>query len=494
MDPRTPCIVGVAQATYRGTDRDAPEPLEIWAQMAEQAAADSGGNDVLSAVDSLHVVYPMCWQYDDPPGRLATRLGLKDGGRFYSGISGTTSQQLVNVAAAKVMSGESEMALITSGEALATKKRLKKRGHKPDWSHPLTEKRPLPFDDPFHPTELAHKVFQAYVSFAIFDVARRAHLGISPEENRQRDGEVLARLTGVASNNPKAWFPIVQSARELIEVSGSNRMISYPYTKNMVAIMDVDMGGAILLTSHGKADALGIPADRRVTLRGYCAAQDPVYVAQRDEMWRSRSMAEASGEALRCAGVSMDDVAHLDLYSCFASSLNFALDALEISHQDTRPLTVTGGLPYFGGAGSGYITHAIVSMVEKLREDPSEYGLVSGVGMHMQNHVFGVYSGTPGPLVLPDEAAVQARVDQAPVRKIENRASGAADIAAYCVVHDREGPTHGVVVCDLPGGARCYAHVTDPENMAGMQEEEWVGRPVELSPGPNEVNVLTTQR
>jgi hypothetical protein len=50
------------------------------------------------------------------------------------------------------------------------------------------------------------------------------------------------------------------------------------------------------------------------------------------------------------------------------------------------------------------------------------------------------------------------------------------------------------VVCDLPGGARCYAHVTDPENMAGMQEEEWVGRPVELSPGPNEVNVLTTQR
>jgi acetyl-CoA C-acetyltransferase len=492
MDPRTPCIVGVAQTTYRDVDRDAPEPLQIWVEVARQAAEDSGGHDVLNAVDSLHIVYPMSWQYDDAPARLAARLGLKDGGRFYSGISGTTPQQLVNQAAREILAGRSEMALITSGEALATKKRLKQRGHRPDWSHRLTEKRPLPFEDPFHPSEIAHKVFQAYVSFSIFDVARRAHLGLDPEENRRRDGEILARLTGIASNNPKAWFPIAQSARELIEVSPQNRMISYPYTKNMVAIMDVDMGGAILLTSHGKADALGIPADRRVTLRGFCAAQDPVYVAQRDEMWRSRSMAAASAEALRCAGVSIDDVAHLDLYSCFASSLNFALDALEIAEQDTRPLTVTGGLPYFGGAGSGYITHAIVSMVEKLREDPTAFGLVSGVGMHMQNHVFGVYAGTPGPLMLPDEDAVQALVGRVPVREIESRAKGTAEVVGYCVVHDREGPSYGVVVCDLPGGARCYANVLDPDIMASMQSEEWVGRSVELVPGDGEVNLLVS--
>ncbi|MCH7598728.1 MAG: acetyl-CoA synthetase [Myxococcales bacterium] len=491
MDPTTPCIVGVAQTTYRDVDRDAPEPLQIWAAMAKQAAEDSGGHDILSSVDSLHVVYPMSWQYDDAPARLAAQLGLKDGLRFYSGISGTTSQQFVNTAARNILAGHSEMALITSGEALATKRRLKQRGHEPDWSHRLSEERPLPFNDPIHPAELAHQVFKPYVSYAIFDVARRAHLGLSPDENRQRDGEVLARLTGIASNNPNAWFPIVQSARELIEVSPQNRMISYPYTKNMSAIMDVDMGGAILVTSHGKADALGIPVDRRVALRGFCAAQDPAYVAQRDEMWRSHSMAEASAEALRCAGIAVDDVAHLDLYSCFASSVNFALDALEISEQDTRPLTVTGGLPYFGGAGNGYTTHSIVSMVEKLREKPAEYGLVSGVGMHMQNHVFGIYSGTPGPLELPDEDAVQARVNQAKVRVIENRATGAANVVAYCVVHDREGPSHGVAVCDLPDGARCYAIVSDLDIMASMQQEEWVGRPVELIPGDGEVNLLT---
>ena len=36
-------------------------------------------------------------------------------------------------------------------------------------------------------------------------------------------------------------------------------------------------------------------------------------------MWRSPAMAAAAGEALRVAGVGVDDVAHLDLYSCFAS-------------------------------------------------------------------------------------------------------------------------------------------------------------------------------
>ena len=50
------------------------------------------------------------------------------------------------------------------------------------------------------------------------------------------------------------------------------------------------------------------------------------------------------------AGVGIDDVAHLDLYSCFASSIDFALDAL--GHRpatDGRGVTVTGGLPFAGG-------------------------------------------------------------------------------------------------------------------------------------------------
>ncbi len=108
-------------------------------------------------------------------------------------------------------------------------------------------------------------------------------------------------------------------------------------------------------------------------------------------------MAAASAEALRGAGADVDDVAFFDLYSCFPSSLHFATDALGILPTDPRGLTVTGGLAYHGGPASGYLTHSIAAMVERLRSaDDGALGMVSGVGMHMTKHAFGVYSARPG--------------------------------------------------------------------------------------------------
>ena len=127
-------------------------------------------------------------------------------------------------------------------------------------------------------------------------------------------------------------------------------------------------------------------------------------------------------------------------------------------------------------------------MVGRLRAAPAELGLVSGVGMHMTNHVFAVYSATPGPVAPPDLAAVQARVASAPRRAIRNPASGPAVIAAYSVVHDREGPAWGLAVCDLPGGERCYARSRDPALLASLEQEEWVGRRVALRSDEAKVN------
>jgi len=45
--------------------------------------------------------------------------------------------------------------------------------------------------DPFHPAEIAHQIFQAYLTFAVFDVARRAHLGLTPEQNTSQLGELF---------------------------------------------------------------------------------------------------------------------------------------------------------------------------------------------------------------------------------------------------------------------------------------------------------------
>jgi acetyl-CoA C-acetyltransferase len=368
-----------------------------------------------------------------------------------------------------------------SAEALATKRAHKKRGERVPYSHGATERRPYPWEAPPHPVEVAHEVFQAWLTFALFDNARRGHLGVGLEEHRRASGEMLAALTDVAASNPHAWFPVRRTAEELVTVRPDNRMVGYPYTKLMVAIMDVDMAAALVVTTHERADALGIPREQRVYLRGRAYATDPFVVAEHETLWESPAMAAAAQEALRGAGASTDDVAHLDLYSCFASSLHFARDALGLAPGDDRPLTVTGGLPYHGGPGSGYLTHSIATMAEVLRADPGSLGLVSGVGMHMTKHSFGVYSTTPGPVARPDDAAIRDRMATHRAKTLTAEHEGPATVAAYSVVHARSGdPAWGLVVCDLPDGTRAYAKAFDQGFLEAAEREELVGAGVRL--------------
>jgi acetyl-CoA C-acetyltransferase len=495
VDPRTPCIIGVAQRTWRAetAEDEAPEPLAMWDEVARSAAADAqasrGSQAVLDRLDTVKVVYCQSFQYDDPVGRLATRLGIDPSRRVYSGIGGTVPQQLVNAAAESILAGDSDLALITGAEALDTKRRLKKAGRRPEWSFKDPDPKPFPFVAPFHPAEVTHEVFQAWLTFAVFEIGRRAHVGTAPGEYRRQLGELLAPFSSVAAKNPHAWFPIERSVDELITPTRSNRLVGYPYTKYMVSVMDVDMAAAIVVASHAAADDLGVPMDQRVYLRGWCYATDPVYVAEHADLWRSPAMAAASREALTRAGASIDDVAHLDLYSCFASSVGFALDALGLSPDDDRDFTVTGGLPFSGGAGSDYMTHSIGTMAGVLRDDPGSLGLVSGVGMHMTKHVYAVYSTTPG-AVAPPGAGVQAALDAAPQPAIRDTHTGPAAIAAYSVVHGRDGAAEwALLVCDLDGGDRCYARVVDGDLLASLEAEEWVGRSIELRAGDGDVNL-----
>jgi acetyl-CoA C-acetyltransferase len=493
-DPNAPCIIGAAQYICRPGDGPAPEPLAQWEHVCRAAAKDTGaGQDkVLNSADSLQIVYCQSWPYDDPTGRLATRLGISPRHRLYSGIGGTTPQLLAQTAASRIADGDLDVAVITGAEALETVRQQKKRGERAAWSFRDPERKPFPFEAPFHPAEVAHNVFQAWLTFPVFDIARRAHLGVPPDEYRSTMGRMMAPMTSVAAANPYAWFPRERTAVELITATPDNRMVGYPYTKTMVSIMDVDMAAAVIVASHGAADRLGVPVDRRVYLRGWCYATDPVYVAEHEPLWASPAMAGASKEALRCADVGIDDVAHLDLYSCFASSLNLARDAIGLADGDGRPVTVTGGLPFSGGAGSNYMMHSIATMIDVLRAHPGDTGLVTGVGMHMTKHVFGLYSTTPGPVVRPDTAAVQAGLDRLPRRLIADSYAGPATVASYTVAHGRDGtPEWGLAICDLPDGrTRAYARIDKPDLLAAVESTEWVGAAVELSAGPDNVNLV----
>ncbi len=292
----------------------------------------------------------------------------------------------------------------------------------------------------------------------------------------------------MAASNPYAWFPSVLSAEHLATPTPANRMVGYPYTKQAVSVMDVDMAAAVIVASHAKADELGVPPERRVYLHGWCYATDPVYLAEHPDLSASPAMVAASREALTCAGIDIDDVEHLDLYSCFASSVHLACDALGLAAEDPRGLTVTGGLPFSGGAGSNYMLHSIAAMADVLRADAGSVGMVTGVGMHMTKHVFGLYSSAPPPM---GRVRPPAEIPEVPRMAIAARHEGPATVSSYTVAHGRDGtPDWGLVIADVADGVRAYGRVEDADLLVSLEAEEWVGRPVHLETTESGVNLV----
>lgn len=477
-----PCLVGWSQHS-----RFDGEPLDAWA-----AALRSTGVDPVR-IDSLDVVYCQSWQYDDPPRRLADAVGANPRRLHYSGIGGTTPLRLMEAAAERIRTGESDVCAIVGGEALATVRAHKKAGDRPQWRFREAERSPFPFEAPFHPAEVAHEVFQAYTTFALRDVARRARLGASPDDYRRDIGALFAPFTQIAAANPHAWFPVERTADELTDVTTDNRLVAYPYTKSVVAIMDVDLMGALILASPEAADAMGIAPDRRVSVRGTGSADDPVYVAEHPDLSTSPGLAAAIAQARSNSGVDIDDIARFDLYSCFPASVHFTLDALGIDIGDDRPFTVTGGLPYAGGPGSAYGLLSIAAMADRLVEDPGSIGMVTAVGMHLSKHSAVVMSTTPNALATPSPTTpAPAGAGETPAFDIDDVYTGPATVAAYTVVHGSDGaPRSGLAVCDVGERRRCYATTNNVELLEVLERDEYGGSTVDIvsSEGVNEMRV-----
>ena len=87
------------------------------------------------------------------------------------------------------------------------------------------------------------------------------------------------------------------------------------------------------------------------------------------------AIATAVGDALDAAGITLDDVARFDLYSCFPSAVQVATRALGIAADDPRPLTVTGGLGLRGRTGEQLSDPRDRAHGRLLRADPGELRL-----------------------------------------------------------------------------------------------------------------------
>ena len=459
-DERIPVVIGVGQSI----ERDETVSALDMAERAGRAALDDAAG-IGAAIDRVSLVNVVSSHGQAPATDLAARLGLSPTVCETTVLGGNTPQLLVNRASDQVSRGELTATMIVGAEAQRSVKTgvevdLGGYGDRPDPEFGIER---LGMGD----AELGVALLVPAHLYAMIDSALAASAGRTMSEHRHALGELFAPFTDVAAKHPFAWFPESVSADELATVTNDNRVVAEPYTKRLCAFFNVDQGAALIVCSLAAARRAGL-ADQAVFTWAGADVNDVWEVSARPDIAASPAIAAAANGVLSAAGLGIDEIDLLDLYSCFPAAVQIAAAESRAS-ASTRPLTLTGGLPYFGGPGNNYTTHAIATAVERLREGGS-HALIGALGWFVTKHSYGLYGSEPSAegytgvdcAHVQDEIDVSARTVVAPGDDV----SGSATVVAATLVPDREGNVATApAFADLPDGRRVVAQAADPDSV-----------------------------
>jgi acetyl-CoA C-acetyltransferase len=478
MDPRTPVLVGAGQVNQH--DDAVIEPVDLMVA----AARDAADPRVLHAVDAIRVVNLLSWRYRDPGLLLGQRIGAPEAATRYTGVGGNTPQSLVNQACLDIQNGRADVVLLAGGETWRTRMRLRAKGIKPDWTR-QDDTVPVPpggEDVPMSgPAEDRIGLDRPSFVYPLFEQALRIANGETVEDHQRRIATLWAGFSEVAAGNPHAWSREVRSAEHIGQPSPDNRMISWPYPKLMNSNNMVNQAAVVILCSAEKATYLQIPRDQWVFPYAGTDSHDTYAVAERHELHRSPAIRIGGRRALELAGVGVDDLDHIDVYSCFPSAVQVAAQELGLPTDDPqRPLTVTGGLTFAGGPWNNYVMHSIATMADLLRANPAAHGLITANGGYLTKHSFGVYSATPPPAAFRWED-VQAEVDREPTRRALVEWDGEGTVESWTTPFDRDGnPEKAFLTVRTSDDARAMALIDDPAAAAATVAEDIAGAKVRV--------------
>ena len=490
FDARAPVLVGVGQVVRHDPDpATSSEPLDLMVAAARRAVEDAGGRGggLLRRLDSIRVVSVLSWNYVNPGLALGERLGVAPRQTVLTSTGGNSPQLLVNQTAVAIQRGEVDVALLAGAEAMATRQRARRRPDKVWLDWPVQDSdtpAPLLVGDErpgSNDAEMARALALPTQIYPVFENAVRAASGRSIDEHERVIAELWSRFSAVAQDNPHAWSMAARRADAIATVTPDNRLIGFPYTKLMNANLFVDQAAALLMCSAGAARAAGIPRERWVFPWAGADAHDHWWVSERADLHSSPAIRAAGRAALDHPGRGIDDIAHLDVYSCFPSAVQIAAAELGLRLDDpARPLTVTGGLTFAGGPGNNYATHSIATMVERLRAEPGALGLVTALGWYITKHSIGIYGSEPPPRPFAAEHP-QAQVDALPRRGWVPEHDGPVTIESFTVMHDRDGEAAlGIVACTLPDGRRAWGNVREHDTATAMTVDDPIGHPATL--------------
>lgn len=482
IDPeRVPVVIGVGQVVEREELVDA---VQLAARAAEVAFADAPG--MRERIEQLTLVaVSFSPSSPDAASRVARALGLGAGvERRITTPGGNSPQYAVNEVCAAIAAGQRGAALIAGAEATRS---MRKRDPGASFLTSMGRGGETGPADPvvgaslsgmLGPAEHAAGLNVPAEVYPMLECARAHAEGRSLAEQRVRLAALMARFSECARRNPRAWFTRGWSAAEIAEPAPDNRLTAEPYTKRMNSFPDVDQASALLLTSLAVARALKLEERAIYVWSGASCAEPPP--AQRPEPGTAPALTAAARAALDAAGIGADALRFIDCYSCFPIAVEAGADALGTGIDDPRGLTVTGGMPFFGGPGNNYSGHAIAELILRLRESPG-LGYVNANGGFLSKHSTGIYGSEPPPRAFQraDTRAAQAAIDAA-ARPVSTDFKGEARVVASTVVYDRSGGVaRAPLIADLPDGRRAAAQAV-PAALEKLAGRNLVGESVRI--------------
>jgi len=487
MNMNTPILVGSGQYV----DRGAPSPISslapaaMAAEAARRALLDCAAQgDLAATVDVLAVARlfehsvreAVMWPNpfgcsNNMPWSVANRLGVTPQRAIYAEVGGETPQRLVNQMAEAIHAGEARSVVLTGAEALATIRQAQRSGVELDWHEEVAgEFEDLwPLDPMNSDYERRHGITLPINVYALFETARRHELGLNPDAYREQIGALFAPFSAVAASNPYAQFPTAREVGEIATYSAQNFPLCEPYAKWMVAQDAVNQGAAVVMTSVGQARELGIPEAQWIFLKAY-ADVDELPVVERPRLASSAAQGLALKRVLDDAEIGVADLDLIDLYSCFPIAVSSACEHLALPTDGSAALTLTGGLPFFGGPGNNYSLHGIAEVVQRLRGKAQGHALVAANGGYLSKHSVGVYSRSLAGDWVPRSSAAERRTAKTPTSvSVTEVANGAATIESCAAVYARGAASGGFIVGRLDSNDQRFLAVVQADDAQAQE-------------------------
>ncbi|AYF75749.1 enoyl-CoA hydratase [Nocardia yunnanensis] len=488
LAPTTPVLVGVGQVVARTPEPGYPDPAQLAARAVRAAAADTGvasPDALLAGAQAVFAVAPTSWQYRDLGALVAAQVGAQRVDTVQSSpFGGDGGQLVINEAAAAIAAGDYDLVLVCGAEAGATQAAAQRANIELDWPRQdpgVAPTRTVGIDKAANNAAESAAGLQAPINmYALLESANRLRSGRTREQHAGEVAELWSRLSAVAAANPNAWQPQEFSPAQIATVTDDNRLISAPYTKLECANLTVDMASGIIVCSAAAAEAAGIPQDKWVFLHAGASGTDEWFVSERSELAASPAIAALGAAVFEHAGITAEQLTHIDLYACFPVAVQIAARELGLPIDDgKRPLSVTGGLTFGGGPGNNYGGHAVATLVQRLRAEPEAFGLATSLGWYLTKHALGVYSATPP---VRGYRHLTPVIEHPPARKALTGYDGEAVVEAYTLPYGRDGRPEAAIVSLLtPRGDRVLVRTTDSDTLDALTGQDWLGLPVTVS-------------